>query len=97
MVIVAGRASFSEAELTVDGAISRVRLLRMAKKLVRQTSGEGVFHGFPTRIATAHRTKTACLGTVPDLQKFHCIGHLLRLFGRQNLLNTNLINEVFAL
>ena len=33
-----------------------------------------------------------------ELQKCHCIRrHFSRFFGRQNLLSTDLINEVFAL
>jgi hypothetical protein len=38
--------------------------------LITQTNGNGVFHGFPppNRCRT-HRTKTECLGSVPDDMK----------------------------
>jgi hypothetical protein len=36
------------------------------KMLIREMSGYGVFHGIPHQIAAAHRTKTECLGSVPD-------------------------------
>ena len=34
--------------------------------LIRQMSCDSVFHGIPHQIAAAHRTKTECLGSVPD-------------------------------
>ena len=34
--------------------------------LIRQISGDSAFHGIPHQIAAAHRTKTECLGSVPD-------------------------------
>jgi hypothetical protein len=36
------------------------------KMLIRQMSGDSVFHGVPRHIAAAHRTKIECLGSVPD-------------------------------
>jgi hypothetical protein len=36
------------------------------KMLIRQMICDSVFHGIPTKIAAAHRTKTECLGSVPD-------------------------------
>ena len=39
------------------------------KMLIRQMSGDSVFHGIPHQIAAAHRTKTECLGSVPDHMK----------------------------
>jgi hypothetical protein len=34
--------------------------------LIKQMSCESAFHGIPHQIAAAHRTKTECLGSVPD-------------------------------
>ena len=36
------------------------------KMLIRQMSCDSAFHGSPHPIAAAHRTKTECLGSVPD-------------------------------
>ena len=36
------------------------------KMLIRQMSGDGASHETPHQIAAAHRTKTECLGSVPD-------------------------------
>ena len=36
------------------------------KMLIRQMSCDSAFHGIPHQIAAAHRTKTECLGSVPD-------------------------------
>ena len=36
------------------------------KMLIRQMSCDSAFHGIPHPIAAAHRTKTECLGSVPD-------------------------------
>ena len=90
--------------------------------LIRQMSCDSAFHGIPHQIAAAHRTKTECLGSVPehvqrslirvgnslflarrrDISGGRCSNaaalgrYFLRLFGWQNLLDTDLINEVFA-
>ncbi len=34
--------------------------------LIRQMSSDSAIHGIPHQIAAAHRTKTECLGSVPD-------------------------------
>jgi hypothetical protein len=34
--------------------------------LIGQMSSDSAFHGIPHQIAAAHRTKTECLGSVPD-------------------------------
>ena len=39
------------------------------KMLIRQMSCDSAFHGIPHQIAAAHRTKTECLGSVPDTYK----------------------------
>ena len=36
------------------------------KMLIRQMICDSVYHGIPHQIAAAHRTKTECLGSVPD-------------------------------
>ena len=41
--------------------------------LIRQMSCDSAFHGFPTKIAAAHRTKTERLGSVPDHMKHNLI------------------------
>ena len=37
--------------------------------LIRQITCDSVFHENPHQIAAAHRTKTECLGSVPDHTK----------------------------
>jgi hypothetical protein len=37
--------------------------------LTSQMRGDSVFHEIPHQIAAAHRTKTECLGSVPDQPK----------------------------
>jgi hypothetical protein len=41
--------------------------------LIRQMSDDSAFHGTPHHIAAAHRTKTECLGSVPDAIKVSLI------------------------
>jgi len=42
--------------------------------LIRQMSGDSASYGnFPTQIAAAHRTKTDCLGSVPDHPKLSLV------------------------
>ena len=41
--------------------------------LIRQMSGDSAFHGTPHHIAATHRTKTECLGSVPDVIKVSLI------------------------
>jgi hypothetical protein len=41
--------------------------------LIRQMSCDSAFHGIPHQIAAAHRTKTECLGSVPDHMKHNLI------------------------
>jgi hypothetical protein len=43
------------------------------KMLIRQMSCDSAFHGIPHQIAAAHRTKTECLGSVPDHMKHNPI------------------------
>ena len=43
------------------------------KMLIRQMSCDSAFHGIPHQIAAAHRTKTECLGSVPDHMKHNLI------------------------
>jgi hypothetical protein len=43
------------------------------KTLIRQMSGSSAFHGAPHQIAAAHRTKTDCLGSVPDHPKLSLV------------------------
>src|SRR5262245_45339162 len=37
--------------------------------LIRQMSCDSPFHGSPHQLAAAHRTKTECLGSIPDHTK----------------------------
>jgi hypothetical protein len=43
------------------------------KTLIKQTSCDSAFHGSPHQIAAAHRTKTECIGSVPDVFKSRLI------------------------
>jgi hypothetical protein len=43
------------------------------KMLIRQMSCDSAFHRIPHQIAAAHRTKTECLGSVPDHMKHNPI------------------------
>jgi hypothetical protein len=45
------------------------------KMLIRQMNGDSASHETPHQIAAAHRTKTECLGSVPD----HRQGSLIRV------------------
>jgi hypothetical protein len=43
------------------------------KMLVGQMSSDIAFHGIPHQIAAAHRTKTECVGSVPDSEQHSLI------------------------
>jgi hypothetical protein len=56
------------------------------KVLIRQMSGDSVFHGIPHHIAAAHRTKTDCLGSVPDHPKLSLVRVRNRSFWRNAMI-----------